>query len=781
MKIKFAISVLALSASFLAGAKDNVVKDTLQFDRALASHPAAMLQGRISGVRVSATDGNINGAQNIYIRGVNALRGDSQPLWIVDGVIVNSSFNQNREAFFNYDEDSYSSPINALAGIDLFDIESIEILKDISSTAIYGSKGANGAVIIKTKRGSKNGFDVTWNSNVGLSTSPIEGAVKGLSHNHHIRLDGSKAKTDFSLSASLRKTTGVVSGNDNLFGGVRANLDTKASDVISFGAAMSADMGKAYSVGGTSYYGEPSRTLSMRYPSLFTGDTVEGWQEDYDDEADERRASGSAYLCFNFTPSLVWKNTVGIDYHNLERYIWYGNGTSFGLENNGAAGILMTGVFKYNVQSLLSWDKTLAQKHNITVSGAFEALGENTQYNATNSADFFSHTLRARGLDLGSNWSENHLYDHDYSTFGGFVKAAYDYDSLAGANAMVRADKTAAYDSQAKIYWAANAFVNLRKAFLSDSEAVSTLKFKVGYGTAGKEQYVPYGYFGNYLTGAYPVYDNENTFERYYDGVNLLKSTELNVGIDFGLLADRLFLHLGYYDKSTDDNFAIYDFNKNASVFKALSQTTNIANKGFEADVNLGIISSGSFTWDFFGNVAMNTNSLTAVDANDATGKSVGSGLVVNANKTGSPVGALCYEGKILGNPIPKCTYALGTTFKAFGFVIDVLADGANGFDVLNLGSVLMEDATPSEKYVERGDFFRLGRVSLGYSVPVRKIKWIKAIDFSLSGLNLATLTKYSGWNPDVNCFGTSAFSAGIDYGSYPSMRSVVLGINLKF
>ena len=784
MKVKIAITALALSVSLLAGAKDDVVRDTLQFDRALASNPAAMLQGQISGVRVSATDGSINGPQNIYIRGVNALRGDSQPLWIVDGVIINSSFNQNREAFFNFGEESYSSPINALGGIDLYDIKSIEVLKDVSATALYGAQGANGVVIVTTKRGHHT-LDVTWKSNVGLSTSPVTGTVKGLSHNHHIRLDCASKKTYYSVAAFLRKTNGVIEGNDNLYGGARAYMETVASNVVRFGGTMSASMGKSNSVIGSSYYGKPSHTLLMRYPSFFADESIDAWLGDYDDEADDRRASGSAYITFNFNPFLSWKTSLGVDFQALDRYIWYGDGTSLGYENNGAAGIVQSNIFKYNAQTMLNWKRSYSEKHNVNVTGALELLGENTQFNVTNATDFFNHALRARGLSLGASWSPTHLYDHDYFTFGGYAKASYDYDGLAGADALVRADRTAKYDTGAKIYWAANAFVDLRKALFSDSETISTLKFKAGYGIAGKEQYVPYGYFGNYTTSAYPVYDDVYTFERYYDGVNLLTSKEFNVGLDFGALADRFFLHLGYYAKSTDDNFSIYDFNANARAFKAQSQTTTIANRGIEADLNLGIIRNNNISWDVFGNIALNTNSLTAVDASDASGVSVGSNLVVNANQVGSPVGALCYDGKILGNPIPKTTYALGTTFKAFGFVLDVLADGASGFDILNLGDVLKDGATPSEKYVEKGDFFRLSRVSLGYSLKIQKDKkdkkFVKGIDFSLSGLNLATVTKYSGWDPDVNCFCTSAFSSGIDYGRYPSMRSAVLGITLKF
>ena len=85
-----------------------------------------------------------------------------------------------------------------------------------------------------------------------------------------------------------------------------------------------------------------------------------------------------------------------------------------------------------------------------------------------------------------------------------------------------------------------------------------------------------------------------------------------------------------------------------------------------------------------------------------------------------------------------------------------------------------------STKYVERADYLRLSQVGLKYNIPIRS-KVIKGMSVRLSGHNLLTLTPYSGWNPDVNCFGASALTGGIDYGSYPIMRTYILGFNIKF
>jgi trans-2-enoyl-CoA reductase len=83
-------------------------------------------------------------------------------------------------------------------------------------------------------------------------------------------------------------------------------------------------------------------------------------------------------------------------------------------------------------------------------------------------------------------------------------------------------------------------------------------------------------------------------------------------------------------------------------------------------------------------------------------------------------------------------------------------------------------------KYIEKGDYFRLDHLSLAYDIPV-KVKWMQTLRVNLAAHNLFTVTDYSGWNPDVNSFGVNARSYGVDYGSFPLRRSVVLGINLRF
>ena len=121
-RILAVIGLLSLPAALMNAG--DIVKDTTDFDRNVASSPAELLKGEISGVRVSSLDGNPNGAFNVNIRGLNTLRGDSQPMWIVDGAVIGSSVNHNLNAFYlngditingdllpDYSGRSYTAPV----------------------------------------------------------------------------------------------------------------------------------------------------------------------------------------------------------------------------------------------------------------------------------------------------------------------------------------------------------------------------------------------------------------------------------------------------------------------------------------------------------------------------------------------------------------------------------------------------------------------------------------------------------------------------------------------
>ena len=184
-------------------------------------------------------------------------------------------------------------------------------------------------------------------------------------------------------------------------------------------------------------------------------------------------------------------------------------------------------------------------------------------------------------------------------------------------------------------------------------------------------------------------------------------------------------------------------------------------------------------------------------------GLNVGSGSYVNLNVIGHQVGEvfgyktdtegnfidITADGKvtevdrvILGNVIPEFTGSLGATYSFDRLSVSMLWDGAAGYDLINMNRMLKDGATEvSADYVEKADFLRLARLSVGYDFKLPQKSFIKQLSLNLSAANLLTLSGYSGWNPDVNSFGLTVLSGGIDYGSYPQVRTVVLGVSAKF
>ena len=162
------------------------VSDSLAFEKSGATSPATLLRGKVSGVRVHSLEGGLNGALATNIRGVNSLRSASNPLWIIDGVMVNADLSGNRDAFFQYGEKSYPAALNAMAYLNEFDIESIEVIKDISATALYGVRGADGVIIVNTLKPLNEGVHFNWNSDLSYS-----GGASAPGHLHSFSLKAS--------------------------------------------------------------------------------------------------------------------------------------------------------------------------------------------------------------------------------------------------------------------------------------------------------------------------------------------------------------------------------------------------------------------------------------------------------------------------------------------------------------------------------------------------------------------------------------------------------------
>ena len=801
------VSYLAtfFAAALVCQAAGAAVTDSLAFDKATAASPAELLRGKVSGLRVHSLDGSLNGAVVGDIRGINSLRTSSHPLWIIDGVMVNSGLDGNRDAFFQYGEKSYPSSLNALAYLNAFDIESIEVIKDISATALYGIRGADGVIIVNTVKPLGDRLTFDWNSDAAV----FEGG-DGLGHVHSFNLSSTTKQSRYMVSGYYRRQEGKISGENSNYAGVRAVYDTRNNPLLWFGMNLAASFGKMSSVPGVNYFGTPSLTLTMRNPSFFPNDTEKSWKEDYDDNVEERRLTNSVWLTVNFTRKLSLKTTLGVDFHNNNRYLWYGDALSFGKEYNGAAALASTMVFRYNLNSELLWKSWIAQNHKVELAAGAEAVGEFSSYGIMNGTDFLSHGLRAKGLSLAGSKAELHKYDHDHSNYGFYGRFSYAFRGIAGADGVLRADKTPRYDSAFNLYGGANAWVDLHEALLKGFKPVSSLRLKGGFGEAGREQYVPYAMYSNFVEGGYTVMDSD--VQMFFEALNRVRSLEYTAGFEAGFLNDRIKLAATWFDKLSAEEFSSWRFGEQDGKYwkrvprkQDFRNSSLVANRGWEFDISADILRSGDWSLSVYGNLTLMSNQVLRVEAGDVVGNNIGGGLKTNINVVGHPAGSFWgyrenedgsfidvtgdgrltdFDKDIIGSPVPDVFGGFGLNLGWRDLTLDIQADGAAGFDILDLNELVFKGAAPydiSESLVKKGDYLKLRRISLGYDVPVKAIRFVKGLQLRASVRNLFTLTRYGGYDPEADCFGTSPMSAGIDYGSFPDKRQYILGVSVKF
>ena len=773
------LAVFSISCVSLFTAADSFAalpqNDTLELSKGVFVSPEYLLEGAVSGLKVTSTDGNIAGAVTTSVRGHNASYITSNPVWIVDGVVLSDCSLQFLDAFDSktYGKFNYTPKLSQLDFLNLYDIEQIQVLKNISETAQYGTRGANGVVIITTKQGKSEKPSVVWHTHLGFPWK------NGLTHNHDLSVGFNKNRLAFRLSAFYRDFQGSYSGSGfDRNGGLRLNFDMKTNKIIWFGFNASAAMGRQSMQSAAASYGVPTMGLALQgiqIPAQLN--SVEGWATDHDDYADYFRSNGNIYLQLNFLKFFQWKTDVNFDINNAKRYNWYGLGTEFGKQFSRAAAIDANALFSYQINTAFRFERHINVYHKVSarLSGSFYV--DINRYNKMSGDHFMTDALREKGFSLRESAATPHQISKDYCTWALGGEVSYAYKTFVGVIASCTADKQPRYDSSFFVYPAANAWVNIHDIAFPKSQAVSALELTGGWGKAGYRAYLPYQLSGramgqNLIDAALLqegiVIDNadaKTTLGNFFDGYDYGLSSEWNVGLKAGFLSDRIKLDLAYWSKQTTETFTVFGFGRqrfdDSFVWKTCPKWTLVSNarsfftRGLEGTIAALIISIPDFQWNASLNLATSHSNLHYM-----------------LNDTISTF-----------KPFPSLYGGLDTDFHFFGVSVEMQFSGASGFDLYNMNKMLVDGATAySADYVEKGDYLRMTRASLGYDIPVRKVKWIKTLRLSVTGTNLFTITPYSGVNPDVSVFGADGNKfAGIDYGALPLVRTILLGIKAEF
>ncbi|MCR5019069.1 MAG: TonB-dependent receptor plug domain-containing protein [Bacteroidales bacterium] len=736
-------------------------------------NPATLLHGSTPSVLVSPITGSSGEDLSVVLRGGIGLRGDQQPLWIVDGVEINPS----------------------LTYLNIYDIADIKVLTDLSATAIYGNRGANGVILVTTgARKTDDNLRVRWKSDAGITLpqQSIDGTAPGFNHNHYLSLSGKTIRSEYEVSGWFRQTDGVEPHDNGTAGGLRTRFEMRAGSFLGFGMNTAFVMGENNRIASTESFGNSSLTLLQRNPDFFPGQTVEGWKEDYDNESQIKRLTSAVYISANFTNSFKARLNLGCDLSNTDRFLWYGSQTPFGQAHNGYATVEGNTDFGYNADFTLSWNYFFAGKHRVSVAAAADAHGLKQNHGSMSGDDFFTHTLRARGLNLYNGDPDIDKYSFNSFAYGGYFSAGYELDRIAGVNALLRADLNPRYDDEPCLYKNFDAWFDAGKAFFPGSKAISTLRLSASYGEAGRERSMPYIAYGDFLMGTYP--DVTENIRMFYEGLWRLRGQELTAKLELGLLEDRIRLSALYFDRLSDDSFLGYCFGKKEGYYwerapreEHFSRSAQTHARGIEGELKAIILKSDKMTWDVSAGAAYNISQICAISDDEmsfATANVLGypaaSFYGIKTDDNGNPIDVSGdgivnrFDRQIIGNSLPQYYGSFATGFRYGRFSANLLGTWASGFDVLDLNKLLFEggsDPQISDKYLCKGDYLRLSRARAAYSIPLN-MKGVESVAVSVTGYDLLTLSESKRWNPVIT---------GVDYGTCPASAAVLLGVSLTF
>ena len=618
-----------------------------------ATNAAQALQGRVAGVLMTQTGSKPGDEMQIRIRGQRSLSASNDPLIVLDGIPF----------------------MGQLSDINPTDIKSMDILKDASATAIYGSRGANGVIIITTAKGNQGvPAKVSYNGYVSFKTvfhkypmmdgptfskfREYAGLYKnsldesdntntdwqdlyyqtGVSHNHDVSVAGGTNGGSYSFGAGYYHDESVVptEGYDRI--SVRGNFDQTVGKWFRFGLSTNNSYRKTQGVNDmygvlsksplTSPYDENGEL--RRYVSLPADDqsvvTKETVERDKDVWLNENKGIGSYNTLFGevkcpWIEGLSYRINIGLNYRSSKG----GGFTGTGVNNKdpkavNSGWISENQTYNWAVENLITYDHTFAEKHNLNVVGMYSA--EQTTYESTGAnaqdipADYFQYFALDKATGQANLTGYNYWQSGLISWMG---RVMYSYDNKYMLSVALRSDASSrlAKGHQWHTYPAVSAGWNIaREDFMRDLTWIDNLKLRVGYGETSNQSINPYSTLGGLAVRNYNFGDTYKA--GYY--VNALPNPELgweysktwNFGLDFSLFNGRLSGSLEYYSQKTNDILLDVSLPSTSGVSSYTGNIGNTENKGFELTLNGVIIDNkNGWNWEAGINLYQNRNKLT--------------------------------------------------------------------------------------------------------------------------------------------------------------------------
>jgi len=850
------------------------------FNRGITNAPDQLIQGKVAGLMVVNNSGAPGAATTVRIRGVSSVRSGNQPLYVIDGVPLDG-----RIARPGINTTLGTSPdANPLNFVNAFDIAGMEVLKDASATAIYGSRGSNGVIMITTKKGQPGPAKLDFGYSVGVSsimkklkvldagqyksalqqyglTGGDEGGSadamdailrKGITQNFNVGVSGGnetgKYRASFGLmnqegiirKTGMKKYTGNITGQYKFLESKKLGLDfnVMASHTTEQLAPISNNAGYLGSLVGQALQWNPTRNLRKADGSLniLEGDNSPinplAMSEAWEDKADISYILGSISPYYKITDDLEYRflfsinRQTGIRRAQIASFINIQGIKDLGIAYYGNAE-LTTKLFTHT----LSYNKKISAALNLNAVVGYEYQDFNFKGADLGASGFSTNAVPYTSILQNAAQSNTFMSSYEnpsselQSVFG---RVTLNLKEKYLLTATLRADGSNKFGKNNRYGYfpSFGAKWNIsNEDFMKNSTVFKNLALRAGWGQTGNQEFPAgaaqeqYDLRSGGAAGLMNVANPDLKWE---------SSKQLNIGVDFSVLDNRISGNVDYFNKNTSN--LLFNF---PAIAPAPATNTwvnlpgEVINKGVEVALRGEIVRGKNFSWMLGANATFIKNELkNYTGPNVLTGSISGqgvSGATVQRFANGQPLnvfyvrrfkgldkdGLSIFEDNgnsfyYSGDPNPKQMLGLTTEFGYKKWFLSVNMNGAFGHKVYNntantvlpitnLGSrnVALEllslkesrsnPITTSTRYLENGNFMKLTNATLSYSLG-NIGKSFKNVSLYVTGQNLFVITKYSGFDPEVNTDknvnGVTSF--GIEYSPYPTARNVIFGINLS-
>ena len=795
---------------------------------------AQALEGAIPGMDINTNSGGAEGNNvSILIRGRNSISASNGPLIIWDGIPY----------------------VGSISDINPNDVESIEVLKDASAAAIYGSRGSNGVILITSKKGRRGKISITYDGFYGtqsivnkpdLLTGPEfykfkttrlnapntvstqEQAIydagtwvnwydlatqTGIRTQHSISLRGGSEKATFYLGATVLDVKGVAKNDEYKRYSLRPSLEVKVTPWLSINTStqfsfqnrdgLPVEFDDTRSTGGGANFFNP---LTAPYDS--SGNLA---LYAYTDNTQARNPLANelvknldnTYSIFSvnsvkvdipFIKGLYYKLNTGIDYESNWRKTYYGRNVALGYEKGGDATNYTSLDRNFTVENILNYSNNFG-KHSINVTGLYSSQSEDFDRDQLEGIGFPNDVLTNYQMNAASLLTPSST-NYKQNVLSQMLRVNYGYNSKYLLTLTARRDGYSGFGASTKYGTfpsAAFAWNIDQESFMNSVKFVSNLKLRISYGTNGNQAVSSYSSLATLKTAQYVsggvVYPGYIPSGLANAKLGWESTNSLNLGIDFGILSNRVRGTIDYYKSRTHDlllNRIISSVQGFTSILQNIGKT---ANSGIDVGIISDNIQNRNFKWTTQLNFSHNQNKIvdlygdkkddvanqwfigqpiniiygleydgifrTQKDVDNSAQPTAKPGWVRIKDVNGDSIISTTTDRVIIGQTDPKFLWGLTNTFNYKSFSLMIFIQGVQGVtkdDPLQDDNVFSDTRRNTTKkdwwsvdnpngthfandananklgvnFYENASFIRLKDVSLAWQMPSRLLDKIK-------------------------------------------------------